>query len=87
MFEQLQPDGWLSKLSLRGAITNAIGFGFVAGLGVGLMIGKAFWFSLTYWELAKQFAFVAVSVAAAIRLYFLAMSRVKEQVGQNRTRA
>ena len=39
MFEQLP--AWHSKISLRGAIVNAIGFGFVAGMACGTFVLSA----------------------------------------------
>jgi len=36
MFEQLP--AWDSKITLRGAMLNAIGFGFVAGIGFGVFL-------------------------------------------------
>jgi hypothetical protein len=36
MFEQLS--AWDNKITLRGAMLNAIGFGFVAGMGFGIFV-------------------------------------------------
>jgi len=77
MFEQLQPDGWLSKLSLRGAILNAIGFGFVAGLGLGFLIERFSWVRRIDWVLL---VYSVVSLAGAVRFYFIAMSRARTKL-------
>ena len=76
MFEQLQ--AWDSKITLRGAMLNAIGFGFVAGMGFGIFIVR---FVLLRTPLLYQLADVAyfvVALALAIRFYFLAMSRARD---------
>ena len=43
MFEQLQSE-WGGRFSLRGAMLNAIAFGFVSGLDLGVAILKIFRF-------------------------------------------
>lgn len=76
MFEQLQ--AWDSKITLRGAMLNAIGFGFVAGMLFGVLFLR---FALLRMPLLNQLgdaAYFAVALALAIRFYFLAMSRARE---------
>jgi len=79
MFEQLQPEGWLSKVSLRGAILNAIGFGFVAGMTLGVLILKAILLRVPYLSLGEDLLYLVVASAASMRFYFLAMSRARSQ--------
>jgi len=79
MFEQLQPEGWLSKVSLRGAIINAVGFGFTAGMAFGILILKAVLLRATYAESGKFFIFLVIALALAVRFYYLAMARARDQ--------
>lgn len=78
MFEQLP--AWHSKISLRGATLNAIGFGFTTGMCCTLMLTSALrgprldsygWVTLP--------VFTAFSTGMAVRFYFLVMSRSREK--------
>jgi hypothetical protein len=76
MFEQLP--AWDHKITLSGAILNAIGWGFVAGMSIGVSLEA---FVLLRTPSLYQLEFVAyfvVALALAIRFYFLAMSRAHE---------
>ena len=79
MFEQLP--AWDSKITLRIAIIDAIGFGFTAGMGFGVFIFRlvVLRFPLIY-QLADV-GYSVVALALAIRFYFLAMSRAREAKG------
>jgi len=77
MFEQL-PE-WHSKISFRLALVNAIGFGFTAGMGFGILVLKAVLLHATRLELLEYLLYLAISIGAAIRFCFLSVSRAKEQ--------
>lgn len=79
MFEQLQPEGWLSKVTLRLAIVNAIGWAFSAGMAFGILILKAVLLHATYVESATFLVYLVIALALAIRFYYLAMARAHEQ--------
>ena len=84
MFREL-PLGWDSKISLRGAMLNAVGFGFAAGIAFGVLIVKALLLSVRYPELVELLLLLVTSIAVATRFYFLAMSRAQEQSSVSRT--
>lgn len=75
MFEQLP--AWDSKITLRGAMRNAIAFGFVAGIGFGVFLLRlgVLRFPTLY---QADVVYFAVALALAIRFYFLAMSRARK---------
>ena len=83
MFEQLQPE-WGSQFSLRGAMLNAIGFGFVAGLDAGVALLKIFLFRVDIVEAGMYVFSLALSLALAIRFYFVAMSKARAQSSPSR---
>lgn len=76
MFEQLS--AWDSKITLRGAILNAVGFGFVAGMCFGVFVLKTLLMGVPVLSQFAELGYFAVSVALAVRFYFLAMSRARE---------
>lgn len=76
MFEQLQ--AWDSKITLRGAMLNAIGFGFVAGMGFGVLVLGFVLLRMPLLYQLGEVAYFVVALALAIRFYFLAMSRARE---------
>ena len=79
MFEQLQPEGWLSKVSLRGAILSAIGWGFNAGLAFGILFLTTFrLLPMGILQTGVVSLWLALSTALATRFYFLTTSRVQE---------
>jgi len=73
MFEQLP--AWHSKISLRAAIFNAIGFGFVAGFALGVFVISVL--RVSEHPLGMLIDTV-VAMALAIRFGFLAISRAQE---------
>ncbi|HTR23326.1 MAG TPA: hypothetical protein VMI10_05035 [Terriglobales bacterium] len=76
MFEQLP--AWHSKISLRVAILNAIACGFAAGIALGAFVVKVALLRIpVLYQVADLFYLVA-ALAAAVRFYFLAMSRARE---------
>jgi hypothetical protein len=76
MFEQLS--AWDSKITLRGAIINAIGFGFVAGMTFGVFILRTVLLRAPVRYQLAELGYLIVSLALAVRFYFLAMSRAGE---------
>jgi len=76
MFEQLP--AWGSKITLRGAMLNAIGFGFVAGIGFGVFVLRTVLLHTPFLYQLADAAYFVVALALAIRFYFLAMSRARE---------
>lgn len=76
MFEQLP--AWDSKITLRGAMLNAIGFGFVAGIGFGVFLLRLGVLRMPALYKMADVIYFAVALALAIRFYFLAMSRARE---------
>ncbi len=76
MFEQLP--AWHSKISLRGAILNAIGCGFTAGIAFGAFAVKFALLRVPIGYQAADLSYLVVALAMAIRFYFLAMSRARE---------
>jgi hypothetical protein len=77
MFKQL-PE-WHSKISLRGAMFNAIGFGFVAGTTFGILILSVFRLHVANLEIGMFLFYLVLSLALVVRFYFLAISRVRAQ--------
>jgi hypothetical protein len=79
MFEQLP--AWNSKITLSGAVLNAIAFGFVAGIFFGIfMLRLVLLRAPVRYQLADLGYFV-VALALAVHFYFLAMSRAHEAKG------
>jgi hypothetical protein len=76
MFEQLS--AWDSKITLRGAMLNAIGFGFVAGMGFGVFVLRFVLLRTPLLYELANLAYFVFALALAIRFYFLAMSRARE---------
>ena len=83
MFEQLQPV-WGSQLSLRAAILNAIGCGFVAGLDFGVAILKLSRFHTDILDAGMFLVLLVLSLALATRFYFVAMSKAGVQASPTR---
>jgi len=83
MFEQLP--AWHSKISLRVAILDAIGFGFTAGLGFGTLLLNALHRALDSWQLVVLPLSTVFALALAIRFYFLAISRAGEKQSPSNT--
>jgi len=81
MFEQLP--AWHSKISLRGAILNAIAFGFTAGIALGAFIVKFVLLRTPVLYQAADLFYLFVALALAVRFYFLAMARARETKGPN----
>ncbi len=81
MFEQLT--SWDSKITLRGAMLNAVGFGFVAGMCCGVFILKTLLMGVPVLSQLAELGYFAVSTAFAVRFYFLAMSRARETKAPN----
>ena len=79
MFEQI-PDS-NSKITLRGAMFNAIGFGFVAGMGFGIFILRLAQLRVPVLSQLPDLGCFVGSLALAVRFYFLAMSRAREAKG------
>jgi hypothetical protein len=78
MFEQLP--AWHSKISLQGAMLNAVSFGFTTGMGCTVMLTSVLrgprldaygWVMVPLWTL--------FSIGMAIRFYFLVLSRIREK--------
>ena len=79
VFEQLS--AWDSKTTLRSAMLNAIGFGFVAGIGFGIFILRLVLLRVPVLSQLPDLGYFVVALALAVRFYFLAMSRVCEAKG------
>jgi len=79
MFQQLS--AWDSKITLRGALLNAIGFGFVAGMGFGIFVLRLVLLRVPMLSQLPDLAYFVVALALAVRFYFLAMSRAREAKG------
>jgi len=79
MFEQLP--AWHSKITLRGAVLNAIGFGFVAGMTFGVFILRTVLLRTPVLFQLAELGYFVVSLSLAVRFYFLTMSRVREANG------
>ena len=79
MFEQLP--AWDSKITLRGALLNAIGFGFVAGMAFGVFSLRVVVLRVPVLSEMLDLAYFLVALALASRFYFLAMSRAREPKG------
>jgi len=78
MFEQLP--AWHSKISLRVALLNAIGFGFTTGMCCTFILTsvlRAPRLDSYGWVMLPLSA--VFSTGMAIRFYFLAMSRSRER--------
>lgn len=82
MFEQLS--AWDSKITLRGAMLNAIGFGFVAGMTFGIFILRTVLLRVPVLYQLADLGYLVVSLALAVRFHFLAMSRTRDAKGTNR---
>jgi hypothetical protein len=80
MFEQLS--AWDSKISLRGAMLDAIGFGFVAGMAFGVAVLRLVLLHVPLLNLTRDLLYIAVALALAVRFYLLAMSRVRESAAK-----
>jgi len=76
MFEQLS--AWDSKITLRGAMLNAISFGFVAGMGFGIFVLRLVLLRVPVLSQLPDLGYFVVALALAVRFYFLAMSRARE---------
>ncbi len=79
MFEQVP--AWHGKIALRGAVLNAIGFGFVAGMTLGVFIVRTVQLRIPVLFQLADLGYFVVSLALAVRFYFLAMSRAREANG------
>ena len=79
MFEQLP--AWNSKITLRRAVLNAIGFGFVAGMGFGIFILRLVLLRVPVLHQLADLGYFLVALALAVRFYFLAMTRAHEAKG------
>jgi hypothetical protein len=79
MFEQLS--AWDSKITLRGAMLNAIGFGFVAGMGFGTFVLRLVLLRVAVLSQLPDLGYFVVALSLAVRFYFLAMSRAREAKG------
>jgi hypothetical protein len=78
MFEQLP--AWHSKISLRAAMLNAIGFGFTTGMCCTLMLTSALRgprLDAYGWVMLPLFT--VFSAGMAIRLHFIVLSRLREE--------
>jgi hypothetical protein len=76
MFEQLS--AWDNKITLRGAMLNAIGFGFVAGMGFGIFVLRLAVLRVPVLSQLPDLGYFIVALALAVRFYLLAMSRARE---------
>ena len=76
MFGQLP--AWHSKTTLRGAVLNAIGFGFVAGMTLGVFILRTVLLRVPVLLQLADLGYFVVSLALVVRFYFLAMTRARE---------
>lgn len=79
MFEQLP--AWDSKITLRAAILNAIGFGFAAGMCLGIFFVSLVRLRLPVLDQLGELVYFVVALALAVRFYFLAVSRAREAKG------
>lgn len=68
MFEQLP--AWDSKITLRGAMINAIGFGIVAGMTFGVFIFKTVLLGVSVRYQLAELGYLIVSLGLAVRFYF-----------------
>jgi len=84
MFAEL-PVAWDSKISLGSAILSAAGWGFNAGLAFGILFMSVFRFRTGALAIGMLSVYLGLSLAAAIRFYFLAMTRVQERISLRRT--
>jgi hypothetical protein len=75
MFEQLP--AWHGKITLRGALLNAIGFGFGAGMTLGVIILRTVLLRVPVLFQLGELGYFVVSLALAVRFYFLTMSRAR----------
>jgi hypothetical protein len=80
MFEQLS--AWDSKISLRRAMLDAIGFGFVAGMAFGVAVLRLVRLHVPLPNLTGDLLYIAVALALTVRFYLLAMSRVRESAAK-----
>jgi cytochrome c biogenesis protein CcdA len=79
MFEQLP--AWGSKISLRVAMLNAIGFGFTTGMcSTPILTSVLRGPRLDAYEWVMLPLFTAFSAGMAMRFYFLVMSRSREKL-------
>ena len=76
MFEQLP--AWDSKITIRIAMLNAIGFGFAAGMVFGILTLKFVLLRVPLLSELPDLGYFVVTLALAVRFYFLAMSRARE---------
>lgn len=81
MFEQLP--AWDRKITLRIAVLNAIGFGFVAGMAFGVFLLKVMLLRVPVLVQLEGLGYFIASLALAVRFYFLAMSRAREARGSS----
>ncbi len=62
---------------------NAIGFGFVAGVGFGIFFLRLVLLRVPVLSQLPDLGYCAVALALAVRFYFLAMSRAREAKAPN----
>jgi hypothetical protein len=79
MFEQLS--AWDSKITLRGAMLNAMGFAFVAGMGFGIFVLRLVLLRVPVLSQLPDLGYFVVALALAVRFYFLAIIRAREAKG------
>jgi len=80
MFGQLS--AWDRKISPRGAMLDAIGFGFVAGMAFGVAVLRLVLLHVPLLNLTGDLLYIAVALALTVRFYLLAMSRVRESTAK-----
>ena len=69
---------WDSKISLRGATLNALGFGFAAGTGFGIFILRLVLLRVPVLSQLPDSGYLVPALALAARFYFIAMSRARD---------
>jgi hypothetical protein len=76
MFEQLS--AWDSKITLRIAMLDAIGFGFAAGMCFGIFIVRWMLLRVPVLHQLGELGYFVAALVLAVRFYFLAMSRARD---------
>jgi hypothetical protein len=80
MFEQ--PPMWHSKISMRGAMLNAIGFGFVAGMAFGVFVLSIVRLRVPLFGQTGDLLYIVIALVLSVRFYLLAMTRARESAAK-----
>ncbi len=73
---------WHSKISMRGAMLNAIGFGFVAGMVFGVFVFSIVRLRVPLFSQTGDLLYIAVALVLSVRFYLLAMIRARESAAK-----